>query len=131
MSKLTRGELVEKSDIIRHDWTNKDLNELERLGVILPDPPEPKKKEVKPLMDIIKGWENLAYEDELTNELIENGYLAPSKTKKTIEIDREVWVNVYPDHTVMYSSKDTADAMATEKRISCEKFELKRTVEVE
>lgn len=58
-----------------------------------------------------------------TNHLTQDDYLDLVEVKPRIQ--REVWVNVYPDGQIMHEQRKTADAFSvdnTDRRIACVKL---------
>ena len=66
-----------------------------------------------------------------SEDIIANWTIKPKEEKKVVEIDEEVWVNVYEyGRSTMHVSREVADHFSNNDRIACEKFHLKRSMEV-
>ncbi len=74
MSKLTRSEFIKKSEKVY--WSTSSLDELEKLEVILPDPPEPKK------LTVLEAAAEIGKGNKVKNE---SGFCYPNKERIACE----------------------------------------------
>ncbi len=153
--KLTREKFME---ILRSKalWTNETIaDELEELGYIEPEKEPLTFSQIRKecvsgesvLVDeagiesIYVGFRgnNYLVTDRLycnfytwSEAAIANWTIKPKEEKKVIEIDKEVWINVSKNGSIagIFRSRESAELSALNNRISCEKFHLKRSVEV-
>ncbi len=89
-----------------------------------------KKLTKEKVLDILLSMEDYTYE-RVADEFERLGYIEPKEEKKVIEIDEEVWINVHECGRVcIHVSRDVADSWTNGNRIACEKFHLKRSVEI-
>tara|TARA_Y100001963_G_scaffold17759_1_gene21900 strand:+ start:5926 stop:6363 length:438 start_codon:yes stop_codon:yes gene_type:complete len=120
------------------DVIERFVNELEKDGFLSPEPEEPKELTALEACAVIarggkvKDIRGHEYPDHNGSVNLIDDCKPFTEIKKTIEIDAEIWVNVYPNGKLFFhDANDDADRCSSGDRIACIPVRIKETVEVE